>query len=320
MDKFSILSIPAYMQKKYLKNLLGVQYDYMRFNIKNRKLFWQIIPRFEFSLDLDNSNVAYIWDVCCERVYSSRGVAYKFAQAINYPWEHSTAKPVPFMFVEIYDQWQSLRGSIGRVDFYGAYFHFEDWIQEDFRKCFTELQALANKHDNIDVRRTRCDIAVDIAYEFPQNHGKWIVPSGNSRRSVSCYKTEWLWNSYGYLSKKNTGYGVRMYNKKVDITAKKKEGWYWNLDDSRDWTRIEFEFYPPYSSDLDEQNLFDAVKECVLWTKEVYNLGLKYRKSEGISIESAYRYFEGYAERHMVSMDYLIDEILNFHLQKSENQ
>lgn len=312
MDKFSILSIPAYMQKKYAKNCLGVTVDYMRFNIRDRKIFSSIIPMRESVLDLDNSNVEYIGGVSIQRVYSSRGVAFIYSQAIHYPWEEHTAKPVPFMFVEVYDPGQSLRGSIGRVDFYGAYFHFEEHIDAKFRECYSELLELSENQKNR-VRRTRLDIAVDVGCEFPQNGGKWITPSANAKRGKKCYSTEWKWNSYSYLSQKNTGYWVRMYNKIIDTISKKKNGWYSEvLEKVPHWTRIEFELYPPYSSDIPFQDIISGVKECVLWTNEVYSLGLKYRKTEWISIEAVNRYFEAYAERHMLGVDYIIDELVKY--------
>lgn len=93
------------------------------------------------------------------------------------------------MFVEVYDPGQSLRGSIGRVDFYGAYFHFEEHIDAKFRECYSELLELSENQKNR-VRRTRLDIAVDVGCEFPQNGGKWITPSANAKRGKKCYSTE----------------------------------------------------------------------------------------------------------------------------------
>jgi hypothetical protein len=54
------------------------------------------------------------------------------------------------------------------------------------------------------VRVTRVDIAFDFAQPFPQNGGKWITPCANSKRDVELFRHRGKFNSYGYLSNKNS--------------------------------------------------------------------------------------------------------------------
>lgn len=252
-----------------------------------------------------NSESTFDWEVLYTRVHSPRGIAHKIV--MNVVW----LGPIPIAYVEVYAQWQWLRGSVGRIDFYGAFFHFKDSVPERYIRLYNELMRLAEKTSK--VRITRVDIAMDFAYDFPQNGWSWIVPSGNSSRQVSCYKHQGLWNSYWYLSGKNSGYWVRIYDKLIDIAHNWKEDWYWWKEKlPKNWTRIEFEFYPPYTVSNDDNKLKEMCLARTCWNW-VISIWLEFRPTMVFKVENAYNYFERYAKNHWITIKQLIDEVVKYY-------
>lgn len=87
-----------------------------------------------------------------------------------------------------------------------------------------------------------------------------------------------------------------MYDKNVQVIKKHKESWYGGDDNMpKNWTRVEFEFYNPYSS-MDESALIDMCTQKLLG-KKIY-LGMTMRPNYTFNIENAYSYFERYAKNH----------------------
>jgi hypothetical protein len=72
MEPFSIVSIPAYMQKQIAKNAVGVSIDYKRFNIKSWDVFKDIFFQKYMPENDTNSNVKYNGKVAHIRVNSPR--------------------------------------------------------------------------------------------------------------------------------------------------------------------------------------------------------------------------------------------------------
>lgn len=312
MEAFSIFKVPKYQQKKLFDSALGVSVDYKRFNIRDRKLLDGILLASHKADNITNTNVAYDWQIAYIRVNSPRGVAHQVVASFEEVW------PVPFAYIEIYWLGQWLRWAVARIDFYGAFFHFFDDLPQRYKNLYEHLIELSKNEDK-KVWCTRIDIAIDFNYAFPQKWSKWFHPAKNSQREVSSWEHHWLLNSVAYLAEKNTWYGVRMYDKNVQVRKKKKESWYGGEDKMpNDWTRIEFEFYNPYSS-MEESKLIDLCTEHILWRK--VNLEMVMRPNYTFNIENAYTYFERYAKNHWLSMDQLVKEIVKYHayiLEKKE--
>lgn len=311
MEAFSILQIPKYQQNKLCVSTFAVGIDYRRYNIRDRKLWASLIVSNFYASDTDNNNTRYDWDVAYLRIKSPRGKAHQVLLPVI------GAKPVPFLYVEEYGIGQWLKWSVARIDFYGAFFQFYDDLPQRYKNLYESIKAMAKNTDK-KVWCTRIDIAVDCEYEFPQKWHKWIKPCLNSDRQVAMWKHHWLFNSYAYLSSKNSGYGVRIYNKTVEVLKDQKEFWYWGPDKIKEkWTRIEFEFYNPYSS-MSEEELIDMVQERILGKK--VQLGMRSRPTFTFDIEVAYKYFERYAKNHWLTTDQLIEEILQYNLYIEEKR
>jgi hypothetical protein len=281
--------------------------DYKRFNIKDRKLLDGLLVASVKANDMDNANIAYEWEVAYIRVYTPRWVAHKVVVTMENVW------PIPICFVEVYAQWQGLRWSVARIDFYGAFFHFKDFLPVRYIAMYNHLMDLSETCPE-KVRITRIDVAFDFSDDFPQNGGKWITPSKNSWREVSCYRHKTKWNSYWYTSPKNSGYWVRMYDKLVDIAKQWKQNWYWWSEKlPTSWTRIEFEFYPPYANRLRDDYLIEMVWERIMG-KMFLPLWLVFRPCFDFKVEKAYTYFERYARLHGIKMEDLLDELIAYHI------
>ena len=305
MEAFSIIDIPPYIKTNLKRKLLGYNMDYKRFNIKDREILRAIHQFGREASDTDNSDIIYEGEVAMQRIRSPRWVAHNILLSII------GGKPIGFAYIEIYWPWQGLRGSVGRVDFKGSFFHFFDQIPERWKNVYKALIAEEGKR----VRTTRKDVAFDFAFDFPQGGDKWICPSKNSKRSVECYKHNGLFNSFWYLAEKNTNYGIRIYNKIIDIEKNAKEFWYgWREKMPKVWTRIEFEFYPPYSLKSDEE-LMKICSERLIWSGTI-SLWLPFRPCFEFKIESAYSYFRRYAENHWITIDILLEELVDYHTEQ----
>ena len=311
MIAFSILEVPTYLKKKLLKKCIGVHVDYKRFNIKHNEIFWEIPLLLKKANDTDNSNMSFDGEVSFLRVSSPRWIAHQVIVAFIGIW------PVAICYIEQYWNWQGLQWSKWRIDFYGAFFHFMDFIPDRYIRMYKKLCDLAELKKWVNV--TRIDIACDFDFEFPQSGDNWIRPCKNSKRDVYMYKTDGKKNSFWYLSSKNSWYGVRIYNKKVDIMKNGKEKWYWGEKCiPKNWTRIEFEFYPPYSKMSDEE-LMKLCYHRITWDIHL-ELWMKFRPILEFSVENAYNYFERYAKSHWISIETLIDEIMWFHIYIEEKK
>lgn len=300
MLAMSFLQIPEYKRKQLKRGLMWISIDYRRFSFTSRKVLdgyiQEYLPWYFWCSDSDNSSFSYQNNALISRVASPRGTAYQVIIAFENIW------PVPIIYFEFYKEWLWMKDTVWRIDFYGSFFHFEDYIDDKYKELYKKLHSgLKNK----DSRSTRVDVAFDFTFPFPQDTS-WIVPSKNSDREVSFYKHENKINSIAYLSWKNSWYGVRIYNKNISVAKTGKENWYWWKEAiGNDWTRIEFEFYPPYSPKTDEEII--AICSKKLLNDETPNLNLKYRPNFVFNVENAYKYFERYAKNHGMTMNDLLD-------------
>jgi len=309
MKALSILEIPDYKKKDFVKSLLWIQVDYKRFNIKSRKILDSLLMNSIRANDNDNANIAYDKEVAFIRIPCPRWIAHKIVFNVENIW------PVPFAYIEVYWLGQWLQWSVAKIDFYGAFFHFFEFIPSRYMNLYDYLMEESKKQHY--VRVTRIDIAMDFKMPFPQNFHNWIKPSENSKRDVDIYKHKWKFNSAWYLSNKNSWYWVRWYNKVIDINKQWKHNWYWwEKNIPNHWTRIEFEFYPPYSLKTDDE-LKKDVWEKLFWSGLI-NLWLQFRPCFEFKIENAYRYFTRYAEQHWIDFETLIDELISYHMKLEE--
>lgn len=103
MQAFSILDVPKYQQKKLFDSVIGVQIDYKRFNIRDRKLLDGLLIASHNAENMTNTNVAYDGKIAYLRVNSPRGIAHQVIASFE------EVGSVPFAYVEIYGQGQGLK-------------------------------------------------------------------------------------------------------------------------------------------------------------------------------------------------------------------
>lgn len=307
MQSFSLLNIPDSFIDTLKQNFISSNIDYKRFSFSHKSEFFELINDYfpwNELIDSDNSNSLFTPWAVLVRVPSPRWRAFQYIISIE------GIGPIPLLYIEQYSD--GLKNSVGRVDFYGAFFHFRSYISDRIRKFFSilEFQTL-NSFSG--VRCTRIDVALDFSVPFPLEVQKWIVPSKNSLRSAKCYN--WIddrFHSISYLTKKNSWYGVRMYDKIIDINQKGKQLWYCdNLP--IDLTRLEFEFYPPYSNSHTSESILSLCSSRIFWF-DVPSMWLFFRPNTGFNVENAYAYFLRYAKSKWMLLSSVLSEISKYHL------
>lgn len=306
MKWFSLLQIPENNLSIFQQNFLSSSVDYQRFSFSHLRefedLLWNYFPWYDL-VDTNNSNSIFFTSAVLSRVPSPRGRAFQYIITIEWIW------PVPLLFIEMYSNW--LKNSYGRIDFYGSFFHFFRFLPDRIQFLYNRLND-SYIDPSSSISCTRVDIALDFSCSFPKDVQKWIKPSKNSLRTAKCYN--WIddkFNSISYLTKKNSGYGVRMYNKTIDIQQKWKSLWYGSALPP-DLTRLEFEFYPPYSSHTTE-HLINLCSSRVFGSV-VTPIWFPYYPDLWFNVENAYTYFIRYAKSKWLSISTLLEEINNFHL------
>lgn len=348
MESFSILNIPKYKKNWLTKLKPTMQLDYKRFNIKDLSILEQVLwaelmsiacPReWKEVTNFTNSNVAYDndiallrvdtwnvkkeeskidvkeWEKWRKRIFSPRWVAHQLIGTAVGIWV------IPFALIEKYWKWQWLRWSVARIDFYGAFFLFADDLPARYRRIYAKLQELTRTEPS-KISVTRVDVAIDFKwYPFPQQCHLWVKPCKNSKRDVDVRMHEQKINSVSYLSTKNSWYWIRIYNKTLQVNKdSKKVNWYggkWKVPE--DWTRFEFEFYPPYSK-LDELDLLKKVKERMFWTDSI-ELWLPVRPTIEFNVENAYNFMMRYAKNHWITMEMLLESCYDYHVQMEEKK
>jgi len=310
MKAFSLFQIPDKNKLIIKDNFRSSNIDWKRFNFSNKADFLDLIgdyfPGYNL-LDTDNSNSRFFRDAVFLRVRSNLWMAFQYVVTIV------GVGTVPICRVEIYSQ--GLKDSCGRIDFYGAFFHFREYLWDRVVQLYSFLDEEYQKKDSF-VRCTRMDVAIDIRIPFPKNVFEFITPAPRdkvkARKTIKAYNyIDWVPHSVSYLPKKNSWYGVRIYDKILDIKDKGKEFWYTDLPE--DLTRIEFEFYPPYSNMNTSESMLSFCLSKVFGFP-MKPLGLHYRPALGFNVENAYSYFCRYAKNKGITIGELINELQNYHL------
>lgn len=307
MRWFSIFQLTEEDTAYFHASLVSVGIDYQRFSFSDTDTMSRILNSYfpnTWLIDSDNSNTLYVHTGALTRVSSPRGFAYIYTLAFE------GIGAVPICFFEIYKN--PFGGSVGRIDLYGSFFHFESFLPMELRHLKEDLLSEWSRDH---IRCTRTDVALDFEMPYPQNICDIITPSRHAKRWVNTYNDNGVLNSASYLTRKNSWYGVRVYNKILDIKQKGKEFWYDNLPDNL--TRVEFEFYPPYSHINDSTQILELVLDRLFGNKNI-PVGLGSRPQLWFVVENAYAYFKRYAISKGVSVDFLIEEITKYHLTQKE--
>lgn len=309
MQAFEIFKIPDKKLPFFIKNFVKVWCDYRRFSFSVRDEFINVVKTYfpnYWKIDSDNSNVAYLHSGSLMCVNGKQGRAYIYSVA------YEGIGPVPLCYIEIYSEKSKLPAA-GRIDFYGSFFHFFDNVPPFLLDLYKYLDTIYQTKYSITCTRT--DIAFDFILPFPKDWLHYYHPSKNAKkRKVNPYYDYTtgspLLNSTSYLTKKNSWYGVRMYNKILDVRDKEKESWY--IDLPQNLTRIEYELYPPYTK-FSVSHLQNLISKKLLGS-EIPPLWLEFRPNYGFKIENAYHYFRRYAKTKGIDLVEMLNLVKNYHL------
>ena len=303
MKAFSLLDIPNYQLEKMKRKYIWCSIDYRRFSFNSlQKMNDYLLKYLSWHTGASNASnwsVSYNSTGCLiSRQKSPRWDSYQLIVWIEGVW------PVPIIYFEIYRPDLAMWDSVGRFDFYGAFFHFRDQFDVIFSDMYDSMIA--------EIRSTRVDVAFDFNLPVIPSMIKWIKPSRNSKRHVRQFH-DWKDNGMSglsYLTNKNSWYGVRFYDKSLDCRNNGKKSWYWPMSEN-DWTRIEFELYPPYS----QRNDKEIIAMCSAWIGWMdVSLWLHYRPSPWYLVPNAYAYFARYCKSMGITIDMLLDDLTSYHI------
>lgn len=326
---FSFINLPEKNKQKNYENLINFDLDYLQYScreifvpIKFLNSLW-----FSWTIDSDNSNVEYNPDYSLSLFRYDTKLWHAYIITFLSPW----FAPLPIISIEVYEakQKRTLKTD-GRVVLYWAFFRFKQIILEQCPAIITfanslELGTMAmTSHDWRSLyKRTRVDIAFDIAWPLDQNFlKKYIKPHKNSKSVPRPYNhcdELWGWQSIGYVNL--TTSWIRVYNKILDIEKKNKQPWYpdyWTWRKYETVTRIELVWGTRYA-----QHNIDTIKKIscyrILWLDSLPNYKPIQRPKSVYSPENAYEYFKRYAKNHWQSIESLIHDISLQYLQSMDN-
>lgn len=332
------LNLPPKVQKEFKDNLIAMNLDFMQYtcyNIQDAIINLRNIVWFTWEIDNDNSNIEfnYTMNLSMTNTQTKNGHAYSIF--FNSPWFAS----VMIASVEVYseDKVQLLKTE-GKIVFYGAYFVFQENIQEEAPEIIRFYNAIETwtilKYHNIKkdnkiiqkplYKRTRVDIATDVWIEMSK---KWLTsyiqPHKNSKHVPRPYNydpvTE-IFQSVGYIPRLKQGIWIRVYNKVLDMQSKNKKSWHPNYGTAENpiVTRLEI----VYSWDFAQnkiQDLFEYTKFRLLWDEKT-KLKPKIRPKSEYSPLSAYEYFKRYAKNHGKTLREVLDDVMCITITEEEGK
>jgi len=308
MQSLSLLTVPEYNQRIWKRRCIGVSIDWKRFNIRRRSVIERLWYLSKHASNETNNSTYFMEWLTFQRIRSPHWIAHNVSFAFE--WDDGIPISVPVVHIEVAGKWQGLKESVGRVDFYGAYFQFRHLVPNILKWMYETLESLSK--EGVDVNCTRVDVCVDIQTKFPQGGYNLITPSKNTKRKVQSFRDPKTnkWEGFSFDAKKNSAYGIRIYDKAIDIKDQGKEFWYKWYPET--WTRVEFEFYNPYAS-MDESTLVKNVTKRVLG-EGISWFDLKYRPTSWLTPQTAYNWFKSYAKKHGIEIQSLIDVIQKEHI------
>lgn len=303
---FNFLQFWEKSKKIFSQNHITTSIDYHRFSIKNYELLWNLLGRFlKANIDDDNSNsyTSMNWEYTIEKRRTNLWYAYVYLYKIDWIGTYSL-----FSIEEFNYQTMRLTWSSWRIEFTGVYFHFEYDLPIDVQNLYFDLYENSLIEYSW-VVSTRVDVAVDCAVEVPFMMA-FVKKHKNSKKALRCYNwvfdesTErmikkeqdwykhWNFQSYAYLPTKWKGYGIRVYNKHLDIAEKWKISWYAWSDLPENWTRFEFVFMGNYCQQANIQKLIHQSHWALFWKPVSWDF--KYKPKAEYSLELTYRNLEKY--------------------------
>lgn len=134
MRGFSIFNLSDEDRQYFHHTLKNIGIDYQRFSFSDSDTMGRILQTYFPNcgvIDSNNSNTLYVHTGALTRIHSPRGFAYIYTLAFE------NVGPVPVCFFEIYKT--PFGGSVGRVDLYGSFFHFEPFLPMELRHLKSDL-------------------------------------------------------------------------------------------------------------------------------------------------------------------------------------
>lgn len=323
------LKIPQKIQADFKKNLIGVNVDYLQYtcyNISEPLLNLYNYLWFSWEIDMDNSNVEYNFNLNLSLVHNDTKMGHAYQVTFLTPW----FAPIPIFSVEVYNPNRvKTLGTQGKIVFYGAFFVFNEILQEEAPEVIRYANAIelgtlvqSQKNERPVYKRTRVDVAVDVWVSVSQKwHSDYISPHKNSNhtpRTFNNRKDLGGWQSISYIPRLWQCLWIRVYNKILDIIRKKKKWWYPNYgtDENPIVTRIEVIY--SWDSAMDSlDNLLNYTKFRILWDSETLLKRYIRPKSE-YSPLSAFKYFQKYAKNHGKKMHELLHDVCSMYAREEE--
>lgn len=315
------LQIPLKTQKNFQKNFINIDIDYIQYTCydiaKPLELIYNILG-FDWKTDQDNSNIEYNYNLNL----SLQNLETRMWNAYILTFLSPGFPPIPILSVEVYNpnkkwviktQW--------KIVFYGWYFVFQDIIADEAPEVLrfanaielgSILQTQGGKTEKPVYKRTRVDIALDVQWKISQRWlYSYIKPNKNSKHVVKPYNYSpeiGGFQSFGYIPRLSKMIGIRVYNKVLDIQAKKKQCYHPSYGTAYpDVTRIEI-IYGGETATQNLETLINYTKYRILGNDKVIMKRLNKPKSQYSPI-SAYQYFKRYAKNHWKSLKDVLDDV-----------
>lgn len=323
------LDLSPKIQTEFSKNFLACEVDYLQYTCykisEPLKNFYQILG-FTGTIDTDNSNVEINEKKNMTLTHNETRLWHAYMLTFLSPW----FPPIPIASIEVYNpnkKWAIK--SEWKIVFYGAYFVFREIIAEEVDEVIrfhntVELGTIlqTQKSETPVYKRTRVDIAVDVKLPVSQKWlKKYIRPHKNSKQVAKPYNYRpelGGWQSISYIPNIGKGIWIRIYNKILDIRAKRKESWYPNYGNEENpiVTRIELIYGGDAATDTIE-NLLNYTKFRIMGKNET-QIKRKIRPKSVYSPLSAFNYFKRYAKNHGKELHEVLYDITQMLLQEEE--
>lgn len=315
MKPFHFLNFPDSYKKELRKNHIASHIDFHRFSIKHQKYIDYIFEKFIWvTIDTDNSNTFYSDSIVSFRRFKSKNWdAYECNISLEWIWN------IQGFYLEIYSASSAkLLKSLWRIDFPGWFFHFQHLLREDIVQMYYDMCEWDKKY----IISSRVDIAIDTSVVVPPMFLYIKKSSSATKKDIKCYNWvfnpdtwnysetsfEWYksWNfqSYSYLPKKSKWIGLRVYNKHLDILAKRKQNWYAGSDLPENMTRFEFVYTSDYLANNSIKNIIE-ISQNALFDK-VLGLWMNYKSKSDFSLSNLYDYVDKYCKTRAKNTDEVI--------------
>lgn len=307
------------IQRLLKKTLFNRQLDYEIFSVENITLFskdetpnrlgymkyadycaklWDWLSK----IDSDNSNEFYIEEhwLTVTKNKTPRWYFYNFY--ITFAW-----KAVNIFTIEEFFG-KNITNDCWRFIFRGAFYYFSSEIPKHIIDTYFEIKSEWENTRNKDwqvIKRTRVDVAFD--FDFPTfDYSQFVKKSVNSKTAIKAYNPndEWLYTWIQYLpTKSNKWYWLRIYDKHQDTKDKNKQFWYWDsVKDYKNWNRIEYEIYPPYSNQCSDEELFSWFSHILFWNENVNDRKIVWQPKSQYDSRNSLKTFIKYSKNHWVNV------------------